>query len=123
MPESPIILPRVSFEIRPSFIAEIKRNQFKGKPNECPLEHITTFLDLCETIADDANLEYLKLKAFRWSIAGKTLHWFEGLAPQSIRTWTELKDLFLNKFFPPAKTAQLRQKITAFRQKPVETLA
>ena len=123
VPESPIVLPRISFEIHPSFITEVKRNKFQGKPNECPLEHVTSFVDLCDAITDGATLEYLKLKAFRWSLAGIALHWFEGLPPKSIRTWNELQDLFLNKFFPPAKTAALRQQIMAFRQKPGETLA
>ena len=69
VPKSSIVLPPVNYEIHPSFITEIRRNQFRGKPNECPLEHVTTFLDLCKAIADNANLEYLKLKAFRWSLA------------------------------------------------------
>jgi hypothetical protein len=123
VPESAILIPPTDFEIRTSFLSEIKKHTFEGRPNECPLAHITTFADLCETIAEGENLEYVRLKTFRWSLSGNALKWLEGLTPRSLTTWTEVKNVFLNKFFPPAKTALLRQRITAFKQKPGEPLA
>ena len=75
VPESPIVLHNVSFEVKTSFTTEIRRYSFEGKGSECPMAHITTYIDLCDTIADGVNLEYVRLKSFRWSLAGKALHW------------------------------------------------
>lgn len=124
VPESAIVLPEIerNFEIKSHFISLIKRSQFEGKANECPMLHIKNFIDLCDTIAaDNISLEYVQLKAFKWSLAGKALNWLESLPPRSITTWKALYDLFMTKFFPPAKTTELRKKITSFHQLPGET--
>ena len=78
---------------------------------------------MCRTLAEGTTLEYVKMKAFRWSLTGPALKWLEGLKAKSLTTWAQVEQEFLNKFFPPAKTAHLRQKITAFKQKQGEPLA
>lgn len=65
VPESAIVLPNINFEIKTSFLTMVKRTPFEGKPNECPMEHMKEFKEMCDTIADGANLEYVRLKAFR----------------------------------------------------------
>ena len=80
------------------------------------------FLDLCDTIANEqVSQEYIRLKAFKWSITGKALTWLESLPPRSITTWQQLHDLFMTKFFPPAKTTELRARISSYRQVPGES--
>ncbi|GJY76123.1 reverse transcriptase domain-containing protein [Tanacetum coccineum] len=37
--------------------------------------------------------------------------------PQSILTWDDLVSKFINKFFPPSKTTNLRNEITRFQQR------
>ena len=87
-----------------------------------PFRHVKVFLDLCDTIANEqVPQDYIRLKAFKWSITGKALAWLESLPPRSITTWQQLYDLFMNKFFPPAKTTELRGLITAYRQLPGES--
>ncbi|GJY25644.1 reverse transcriptase domain-containing protein [Tanacetum coccineum] len=41
--------------------------------------------------------------------------------PRSIETWDDLVSKFINKFFPPSKTTNLRNEITRFQQKFDET--
>ncbi|GJU15680.1 reverse transcriptase domain-containing protein [Tanacetum coccineum] len=41
--------------------------------------------------------------------------------PRSILTWDDLVSKFINKFFPPSKTTNLRNEITRFQQKFDET--
>ena len=67
-------------------------------------------------------MEYVLLKAFKWSLGGKATHWLESQAPRSITTWKALYDAFLMKFFPPSKTTELRRKIASFQQGPNEPL-
>ena len=73
VPESAILIPDNSFEIRTQFLIELKNNAFYGRFNECPLEHITNFADMCRTLAEGTTLEYVKMKSFRWSLAGPAL--------------------------------------------------
>ncbi|GJX96277.1 reverse transcriptase domain-containing protein [Tanacetum coccineum] len=47
--------------------------------------------------------------------------WLEKEPPQSILTWDDLVSKFINKFFPPSKTTNLRNEITRFQQKFDET--
>ncbi|GJT41060.1 reverse transcriptase domain-containing protein [Tanacetum coccineum] len=41
--------------------------------------------------------------------------------PRSIQTWDDLVSKFINKFFPPSKTTNLRNEITRFQQRFDET--
>nr|GFA92102.1 reverse transcriptase domain-containing protein [Tanacetum cinerariifolium] len=43
--------------------------------------------------------------------------WLEKEAPRSILTWDDLVTKFLNQFFPPSKTTNLRNEITRFQQR------
>ncbi|GJX63325.1 reverse transcriptase domain-containing protein [Tanacetum coccineum] len=47
--------------------------------------------------------------------------WLEKEPPQSILTWDDLVSKFINKFFPPSKTTNLRNEITNFQQRFDET--
>ncbi|GKE85990.1 reverse transcriptase domain-containing protein [Tanacetum coccineum] len=42
--------------------------------------------------------------------------WLEKEPPRSIFTWDDLVSKFINQFFPPSKTTNLRNEITNFRQ-------
>ena len=64
VPESAILIPENSYEIRTQFLIELKNNAFHGRFNECPLEHIINFSDMCRTLAEGTTLEYIKMKAF-----------------------------------------------------------
>ncbi|GKF12373.1 reverse transcriptase domain-containing protein [Tanacetum coccineum] len=48
-------------------------------------------------------------------------HTLEKEPPQSILTWDDLVSKFINKFFPPSKTTNLRNEITRFQQRFDET--
>ncbi|GJX54042.1 reverse transcriptase domain-containing protein [Tanacetum coccineum] len=43
--------------------------------------------------------------------------WLEKEPPRSILTWDDLVSKFINKFFPPSKTTNLRNEITNFQQR------
>ncbi|GJY86300.1 reverse transcriptase domain-containing protein [Tanacetum coccineum] len=47
---------------------------------------------------------------------GATRIWLEKEPPRSILTWDDLVSKFINKFFPPSKTTNLRNEITRFQQ-------
>ncbi|GJY66662.1 reverse transcriptase domain-containing protein [Tanacetum coccineum] len=58
---------------------------------------------------------------FPFSLEGAARIWLEKEPPRSIETWDDLVSKFINKFFPPSKTTNLRNEITRFQQKFDET--
>ncbi|GKE39197.1 reverse transcriptase domain-containing protein, partial [Tanacetum coccineum] len=60
---------------------------------------------------------------FPFSIEGATRIWLKKEPPRSILTWEDLVSKFINQFFPPSKTTNLRNEITNFRQKFKETFS
>ncbi|CAN6686569.1 unnamed protein product [Malus baccata var. baccata] len=65
--------------------------------------------------------EAIKLRLFPFSLKDKTKAWLHSLPANSITTWTELQEKFLNKFFPSSKMLALKKEILAFAQKPNES--
>ncbi|GJW40925.1 reverse transcriptase domain-containing protein [Tanacetum coccineum] len=63
----------------------------------------------------------VKLMLFPFSLEGATRIWLEKEPPRSILTWDDLVLKFINKFFPPSKTTNLRNEITRFQQRFDET--
>ncbi|GJU64822.1 reverse transcriptase domain-containing protein [Tanacetum coccineum] len=57
----------------------------------------------------------------RTSLEGAARIWLEKEPPQSILTWDDLVSKFINQFFPPSKTTNLRNEITRFQQRFDET--
>ncbi|GKD79772.1 reverse transcriptase domain-containing protein [Tanacetum coccineum] len=62
----------------------------------------------------------VKLMLFPFSL-GTTRIWLEKEPPRLIQTWDDLVSKFINKFFPPSKTTNLRNEITRFQQRFDET--
>nr|GFA90248.1 hypothetical protein [Tanacetum cinerariifolium] len=63
----------------------------------------------------------LKLLLFPFSLEGEARIWLDKEPPRSILTWEDLVSKFINQFFPPSKTTNLRNEITNCLQKSNET--
>ncbi|KAL5555033.1 hypothetical protein UlMin_037269 [Ulmus minor] len=112
-----------NFEIKPSFIQMVQSNQFGGMSKDDPNAHIAYFLEVCDLykingVSDDA----VRLRVFPFSLRDRAREWLNSVPSESITTWDELVHKFLSKFFPPAKTAKLRNEITSFTQYDQESL-
>ena len=59
---------------------------------------------------------------FLFSLRDKVKCWLNSLPAGSITTWDDLAQKFLNKFFPLARTAKMRNDITNFMQADMENL-
>nr|GEY72537.1 reverse transcriptase domain-containing protein [Tanacetum cinerariifolium] len=59
----------------------------------------------------------IKLMPFPFSLEGASRIWLEKDSPRSIFTWDDLVSKFINQFFPPSKTTNLRNEITNFQQR------
>nr|GEV49326.1 reverse transcriptase domain-containing protein [Tanacetum cinerariifolium] len=59
----------------------------------------------------------IKIMLFPFSLEGAAWIWLEKEPPRSIFTWDDLVSKFVNQFFPPFKTTNLRNEITNFQQR------
>nr|GEZ01049.1 reverse transcriptase domain-containing protein [Tanacetum cinerariifolium] len=65
----------------------------------------------------------IKLMLFPYSLEGAARVWYEKEPPNSILTWDDLVNKFVNQFFPPSKTTHLKNKISHFTQRFEETFS
>ncbi|GJS97424.1 reverse transcriptase domain-containing protein [Tanacetum coccineum] len=56
----------------------------------------------------------IKLMLFPFSLEGAAQIWLEKEPARSIHTWEDLVSKFVNYFFPPSKTTNLKNDITNF---------
>ena len=91
--------------------------QFHGLPSENPNAHLTSFIEVYNTVKyNGVTEEDLKLRLFPLSLSDQAKHWLTSQPPDSITSWNDLVQKFLTKIFPPAKITHLVQEINTFRQ-------
>ncbi|GJZ68722.1 zinc finger, CCHC-type containing protein [Tanacetum coccineum] len=97
---------------------------FHGHWFEDPNQHLKDFLKLVDSLdLDDANRETRRMRLFQFSFCDQASNWLERLPVGSISTWEDLTTRFLAQFFPPRRTAKLRNDIMMFQQHQGESLS
>ncbi|GJV67401.1 reverse transcriptase domain-containing protein [Tanacetum coccineum] len=115
-------IPNEHLELKHSLINLVTSKQFYGFEKEDPHDHIQYFNKITSTLRyKDVPETSIKLLLFPFSIDGPARIWLEKEPPRSILTWDDLVFKFINHFFPPSKTTNLRNEISNFNQKFDET--
>ena len=97
---------------------------YKWVESENPYSFMRDFEDVCSAfLSTGSPLNIIRLVIFLFAIKEKEQIRFHSLAPNSIFTWEDMRNEFLNKFFPPARTNALMREIHNFSEKPGETFA
>ncbi|GJR53253.1 reverse transcriptase domain-containing protein [Tanacetum coccineum] len=92
--------------------------------NDDPHSHIRRFTKITQKVKlNQVPPDVIKLMLFPFSLEGAARPWFDKEPPNSITTWNDLVSKFVNHFFPPSKTTNLRNEITRFQQRFSETFA
>ncbi|GJX43672.1 reverse transcriptase domain-containing protein [Tanacetum coccineum] len=123
--EDAIVVPEITannFEIKHGLLNLVQNKQFFGHDKEDPHAHIRYFNKITSTMKfPNVPSTSVKLILFPFSLEGAARIWLEKEPPRSILTWDDLVSKFINKFFPPSKTTNLRNEITRFQQRFDET--
>ncbi|GKF52108.1 reverse transcriptase domain-containing protein [Tanacetum coccineum] len=113
--EDAIVVPEITadnFELKHGLLTLVQNKQLFGHVKEDPHAHIRSTMKFLNVPSTS-----VKLMLFLFSFEGATLIWLEKEPPRSILTWDDLVSKFINKFFPPSKTTNLRNEITRFQQR------
>nr|GEV28549.1 hypothetical protein [Tanacetum cinerariifolium] len=120
-----IFIPEIlaeNFEIKTNLLQLVQTNKFHGFERDNPHTHISNFKRMTSTLKyRDVPNDVIKLMLFPYSLEGAARIWYEKEPPNSILTWDDLVNKFVNQFFPPSKTTHLKNEISRFTKRFEET--
>ncbi|XP_074305767.1 uncharacterized protein LOC141640988 [Silene latifolia] len=101
----------VTFELESGLIHQLL--SFSGTSIEDPNKHLSDFHIVCTGMKPvDVTDEQFKLRGFPFSLKSKARDWLLNyLPPASITNWICMKKAFLEKYFPPCRSTQLKRVI------------
>ena len=106
-----------SCEINDALLNVVMKDQFSGLPSEDVASHLNNFVHLCDMQKKkDVDNDIVKLKLVPFSLRDRAKPWFSSLPKNSIDSWNKCKDVFISKYFSPAKIISLRNDIMNFKQ-------
>nr|GEY15875.1 reverse transcriptase domain-containing protein [Tanacetum cinerariifolium] len=119
--EDTIVVPEITadnFELKHGLLTLVQNKQFFRHDKEDPHAHVRYFNKITSTLKfPNVPNTSIKLMLFPFSLEGAAQICLEKEPPRSIFTWDDLVSKFINQFFPPSKTTNLRNEITNFQQR------
>ena len=89
---------------------------FHGLVGENPHKHLKELHVVCTSMKPMGVTEdQIKLRAFPFSLKDSAKDWLYCLPSRSIKTWNEMKRLFLEKYFPASRVANIQKEICGVR--------
>jgi len=108
--------------MKPTFLNLISSHQLAGLDNEDPYAHLSIFYGLIGTMSvEEADTETVFMRLFPFSLARRAKEWLKSHPNQSLRSWNDVEEKFLQKFFPLSRYIMAKSEISNFRQGPDET--
>ncbi|XP_019157162.1 PREDICTED: uncharacterized protein LOC109153743 [Ipomoea nil] len=90
---------------------------FHGLATEDALTFVRDFYGVVQNFPlNDLPEDELRKRCFPYTLKDAAKQWFMSLTPGSLRTWPEVYNKFIGKFYSHAKTSELRRKIANFSQ-------
>nr|GEU80957.1 reverse transcriptase domain-containing protein [Tanacetum cinerariifolium] len=112
--EEAIVIPKINadhFEIKTYLLQLVQANPYHGFERENPHTHINSFKRITSTLKfKDVPNDVIKLMMVPYSLEGNARVWYDKEPPNSILTWDDLVNKFVNQFFHPSKTTHLKNK-------------
>ncbi|GJY27284.1 hypothetical protein Tco_0402010, partial [Tanacetum coccineum] len=100
-----------------------KEDTFSGNKNDDAHEHVERVLDIVSLfniprVSHDA----VMLRVFPITLIGASKRWVDRLPPGTVDSWDLLKKAFIQRYYPPSKTAKQLEEIRNFKKEGDETL-
>nr|GFA79179.1 reverse transcriptase domain-containing protein [Tanacetum cinerariifolium] len=96
-----IVIPKIlagNFKIKTNLLQLVQANKFHGRENDNPQTHISNFKRMTATLKYmDVSNDAIKLMLFPYSLEDKARIWYKKEPPNSILTWDDLVNKFVNQ--------------------------
>ncbi|CAN6711424.1 unnamed protein product [Malus baccata var. baccata] len=103
------------FELKSSMIHYLPK--FHGFSTEDANKYLMEFHVVCLGMRPaNVDKEQVKLRAFPFTLKAKANEWLYNLPLGSMNTWNQVKQAFLEQYFPATKAASIRKDICEIRQ-------
>ncbi|CAN6571353.1 unnamed protein product [Malus baccata var. baccata] len=103
------------FELKSGMIHYLPK--FYGFSTKDANKHLKEFHVVCSRMRpSNVDEEQVKLSVFSFTLEAKAKEWLYNLPPGSMNTWNQVKQAFLEQYFPATKAASIRKDICAIRQ-------
>nr|GEV08420.1 hypothetical protein [Tanacetum cinerariifolium] len=110
------------FEIKTNLLQLVQANTYHGLERDNPHTHINNFKRITSTLKfRDVPNDVIKLMMFPYSLKGSDRVWYDKKPANTILTWEDLVNKFMNQFYPSSKTTHLKNEISRFTQRSDET--
>ncbi|GJR23575.1 ribonuclease H-like domain-containing protein [Tanacetum coccineum] len=118
----PKIKDKDNFELKGQFLKELRTNTFSGSDHEDANEHIEKVLEIMDLFhIPNTTIDQVMLRAFPMSLTEPASRWLRNKLIGSITTWEDMKNKFLSKYCPPARTTKKIEEINNFQQELAKT--
>jgi len=85
---------------------------------------LAMFIEICNTVKiAGVPDEAIRLSLFSFSLAGEVKRWLNSFKGKSLKTWEEVIEKFLKKYFLESKIVEGKAAISSFHQFPDEYLS
>ena len=102
----------------------IQGNLFHGLPSEDPYAHLAIYIEICNTMKiAGVPKDIIRLNLFFFSLVGEAKRWLHSFKGNSLRTWDEVVEKFLKKYYLESKNAKGKVEISSFHKHPNESLS
>ncbi|CAH9082985.1 unnamed protein product [Cuscuta europaea] len=90
---------------------------FHGLASEDALIFIRDFYGIIQIFPlQGVTEEELRMRCFPYTLKDVVKTWFMSLTPGSLRTWADVYNKFIGKYYSQSRTSELRRKIANFTQ-------
>lgn len=97
---------------------------FHDLPNEDLYAHLATYIEIYNTVKIAGVPEdVVRLSLFSFSLSGEEKRWLHLFKGNNLKTWDEVVEKFLKKYFPESKITEGKAAISSFHQFPDESLS
>ncbi|GJS77694.1 hypothetical protein Tco_0727575 [Tanacetum coccineum] len=119
----PEIKGNVNFEIKSQFTQELKEDSFSRNKNDDAHEHVERVLDIVSLFnIPGVSHDAVMLRVFPITLSGAAKRWVDRLPPGTVDSRDLLKKAFIQRYYPPSKTAKQLEEIRNFKKEGDETL-